>query len=202
MAPSSQAATLAAISRALTMTKPTLSGEISNPAMRSPSRLANDRTHQSMPELQGGDKATWCRSRPVQTCRGLANHRLEHGGGEPPGIGVLARAMIAVEQDKPARQRRVARRGQRGNPASSNSARRGSPSWAMRPSANSVTRLGRAAMRPIRNWRQRAISSGFGLFCGGTQRTALEIMQSTSSSSSGAAGSCRPRANPSLSSVR
>ena len=37
-------------------------------------------------------------------------------------------------------------------------------------------------MRPIRNCRQVAISAGVGLFCGGTQRTVFEIMQSTSSS--------------------
>ena len=35
-------------------------------------------------------------------------------------------------------------------------------------------------MRPIRNCRQVAISAGVGLFCGGTQRTVFEIMQSTS----------------------
>src|SRR3972149_1614644 len=43
-------------------------------------------------------------SGPVQTCRGRADDLLEHGGGQPPGIGVLAGAMIAVEQDKPTRK--------------------------------------------------------------------------------------------------
>ncbi len=39
---------------------------------------------------------------------------------------------------------------------------------------------GGSLIRAIRNCRQVAISFGVGLFCGGTQRTALEIMQSTS----------------------
>ena len=38
-------------------------------------------------------------------------------------------------------------------------------------------------MRPPRKIRHVLISSGVGLFSGGTQRTALEIMQSTSSKS-------------------
>ena len=43
-----------------------------------------------------------------------------------------------------------------------------------------------------------AISLGVGLFCGGTQRTALVIMQSTSSSAFGCAGSCAPAGKPDL----
>ena len=42
--------------------------------------------------------------------------------------------------------------------------------------------------RPARNWRQVLISAGVGLFSGGTQRTALVIVQSISvSPSSGSA---------------
>ena len=57
-------------------------------------------------------------------------------------------------------------------------------SWAMRPSARMATRRGIAAMRLARNGRQVPISAGVGLFSGGTQRTALVIMQSTSVSPS------------------
>ena len=40
--------------------------------------------------------------------------------------------------------------------------------------------FGMPAMVAIRNCRQVLISAGSGLFCGGTQRTALLIRQSTS----------------------
>ena len=57
-------------------------------------------------------------------------------------------------------------------------------SCAMRPSATMTETLGRAAMRARRKPQQVAISAGVGLFCGGTQRTEFEMMQSTSCSPS------------------
>ncbi len=57
-------------------------------------------------------------------------------------------------------------------------------SWAMRPSATMARRFFISAIRAIRNCRQVLISTGSGLFCGGTQCTALPIRQSTSLSPS------------------
>ena len=54
----------------------------------------------------------------------------------------------------------------------------------MRPSATMARSFGIAAMVADRNCRQVLISIGSGLFCGGTQRTALLIRQSTSVSPS------------------
>src|SRR6476661_8217374 len=50
----------------------------------------------------------------------------------------------------------------------------------MRPSAKMARKPGRAAIRASRKFRQWAISLGVGLLAGGTQRTALVIMQSVS----------------------
>src|SRR3990170_1662219 len=106
VAPSSQAATLAAISRALTITKPTFAGEISNPAMGDHPRWPMTARVKACPTWRTAARRLNRRlSGPVQTCHGLGNDLLEHGCGQPPGIGVLAGAMIAVEQDKPARKR-------------------------------------------------------------------------------------------------
>src|SRR5262249_15366975 len=91
-------------SRALTITKPTFSGEISSPAM-GPSSSAIRRAKQSMPDLAGGGKAAAPVSAGVHAGRRLRQHRLEHRRRQPPGIGVLARAMIAVEHDKSVGQR-------------------------------------------------------------------------------------------------
>ena len=54
----------------------------------------------------------------------------------------------------------------------------------MRPSATIARSFGMVAMVFTRNCRQVLISAGNGLFCGGTQRTALLIRQSTSFSPS------------------
>jgi hypothetical protein len=51
-------------------------------------------------------------------------------------------------------------------------------------------------MRDIRNWRQVLISTPTGLFCGGTQRTALVTMQSNSASPSSGRASKAPLAKP------
>ena len=61
-------------------------------------------------------------------------------------------------------------------------------SWAMRPSARIARRLGMAAIVAARNGRQVPISAGVGLFSGGTQRTALVIMQSRSVEAVGRVG--------------
>jgi hypothetical protein len=50
----------------------------------------------------------------------------------------------------------------------------------MRPRASITLRLGNWAMREMRNCRQVRISAPVGLFSGGTQRTALEMMASVS----------------------
>jgi hypothetical protein len=52
------------------------------------------------------------------------------------------------------------------------------PSCAMRPSATMARSLGSDSIRERRNALQVLISAGSGLFCGGTQRTALEIIAS------------------------
>ena len=53
-------------------------------------------------------------------------------------------------------------------------------SWAIRPRATIAQRSGRAAIVAARKGRQLLISDGIGLFCGGTQRTALVIAHETS----------------------
>jgi len=53
-------------------------------------------------------------------------------------------------------------------------------SCAIRPSAMITDTFGSVAMRARRNPLHVAISAGVGLFCGGTQRTELEMMQSMS----------------------
>ena len=57
-------------------------------------------------------------------------------------------------------------------------------SCATRPSATIARSLGMVSIVADRNGRQVLISAGSGLFCGGTQRTALPIRQSTSVSPS------------------
>jgi hypothetical protein len=42
----------------------------------------------------------------MEACRGVADHLLEHGGGQPARVRVLPRAMVAVEQEE-ARGERV-----------------------------------------------------------------------------------------------
>ena len=78
---------------------------------------------------------------------------------------------------------------------------RSSVSWAMRPRQTTARSRGSAAMRATRNGRQVAISAGVGLFCGGTQRTALETRQSVSASPSAGSAAKRPLAKPNLVSV-
>ena len=60
---------------------------------------------------------------------------------------------------------------------------------------------GQRARRAARNGRQVAISAGVGLFCGGTQRTAFETMQSVSASPSAGSAAKRPLAKPNRVSV-
>ena len=55
---------------------------------------------------------------------------------------------------------------------------------------------GSAARRAARKSRQVAISAGVGLFCGGTQRTAFETMQSVSARPSSGSAAKRPLAKP------
>ena len=57
-------------------------------------------------------------------------------------------------------------------------------SCAIRPSATTIRNRGREKIACVKYRRQVAISSGVGLFCGGTQRTALTIAQSASLSPS------------------
>src|SRR5262245_24453141 len=83
------------------MTKPTLAGEISNPAMGSPSSLSPYPRAQTLHELRKSRKEA-CFSPLAQTCLSLYHHFLEHCRGQAPGIRVLAGAMIGVEKDKPA----------------------------------------------------------------------------------------------------
>ena len=72
---------------------------------------------------------------------------------------------------------------------------RSSVSWAIRP-RQTITAAGSGRSRASRNGRQVPISAGDGLFCGGTQRTAFAIRQSSSASPSAGSAAKRPLAKP------
>ena len=125
--------------------------------------------------------------RRVEIGAELLQERREHLRRQDAGVRIVARAMVAVEKgeaagprnepDVGAHARKHGRKACRRARARPNHARCGQVQGERRD-------WGMAAIVAVRKPRQWVISSGSGLFCGGTQRTALVMAQSTSLSPS------------------
>ena len=125
----------------------------------------------------GGDgAASTCRGGPRRSAKTASNI----AGGQPAGVGVVARAVVAVE-DRERRPRSWRAPWAKGWAARLRPRARSSVSCAMRPEAEHGAEPGQGREAGARGtagrWRSRP---GVGLFSGGTQRTALVTRQSRS----------------------
>ena len=124
----------------------------------------------------------------------LGNDGVEHRLGQPAGIRVVARHVVAIGQQHPARQGVEGamfelEQGLPRTPIARNTA-----AWASSPSTRIDPQTWHyGQLCPSRNGLQFLISVGMGRFAGGTQRTALTMRQSCNCRPSAGSASIVPR---------
>ena len=131
------------------------------------------------PDKNAEEVIAWLQASEHRQRARVGEHVAKHLGRQHAGIGVVARAVIAVEHAQRA-DARATRHGRTARPSGAGSSAASVLSCEIRPSVTMARRFGISAMVAARNARQVLISAGVGLFSGGTQRTALVMRASTS----------------------